>query len=104
MPFHQTSLPPIAKQEASRSKRFEFDTRNYQMTCVHTRTDAQTHLRGLKWRGSERSRGGFGSSVRAEPESSSEEPEGLRERPGRVEDEEALAVEEGSRERLSGGL
>lgn len=72
--------------------------------CQCIFTDAQLHLRGWKWRGSERSRGGCGSRVRCEPESSSEEPEGFRERPGRVEDEEAHAAEEDSKERLSEGL
>lgn len=62
-------------------------------------------LRGLKWRGSERSRGGLGSNDRPVPESSSEEPEGFRERPERVEEDEgAPGVEDGSRERRSGGL
>lgn len=69
-------------------------------TLKHT----HTHLWGLKWRGSERSLGSCGSRVRAEPQSSSEEPEGFRERPGRVEDEAGHAAEEGSKERLSGGL
>lgn len=68
----------------------------------------QTHLRGLKWRGSERSRGGRGSRVRAAPQSGSVEPEGFRERPGRVEEqeeeEEAHGAEGASMERLSGGL
>lgn len=64
-----------------------------------------THLRGLKCRGSERSRGGFGSNDRTVPQSSSEEPEGFRERPERVEDDEgAPGVEDASRERRSGGL
>lgn len=67
-------------------------------------THTHTHLRGLKWRGSERSRAGRGSKVRPETESSSDEPEGFRERPDRVEDEEAHGAEGVSMERLSGGL
>lgn len=76
----------------------------YHNPYQHARPKTRTHLRGLNWRGSERSRGGFGSRGRAEPESASEDPEGFRERPGRVEDEEAHGAEGGSKERLSGGL
>lgn len=73
-------------------------------SCQCTSTGAPSHLSGLKWRGSERSRGGCGSRVRWGAESSSEELDGFRERPGRVEDEGAQEAAEGSRERLSGGL
>lgn len=42
--------------------------------------------------------------MRCDPESSSEELDGFRDRPGRVEELGAQEAEEGSRERLSGGL
>lgn len=63
-----------------------------------------SHLSGLKWQGSEWSRGGCGSRGRCNAESSSEELHRFRECPGRVEEEGAEEAEEGSRERLSGGL
>lgn len=64
-----------------------------------------THLRGLKWRGSERSRGGLGISVRAGLESSSDGTEDFCDRLGRVDGEEdALWAQRSSKVRLSGGL
>lgn len=73
--------------------------------CLHTYIDTNTHLRGLKWRGSERSRGGLGSRARAALESSSAVTEEFWDRPGRVVDEEAgFEAQSGSKERLSGGL
>lgn len=73
--------------------------------CQLPLSTPRTHLRGLKCRGSERSRGGLGSSDRPAPESISEEPEGFRERPERVEEDEgALGAEDGSMGRRSEGL
>lgn len=113
--FLSACLSLGTKEQAAKPERVLHATREREVTVLswkhtyhntypHTCIDTHTHLRGLKWRGSERSRGGFGSRVRAEPESSSEDPEGFPERPGRVEDEEAHGAEEGSKERLSGGL